>query len=131
MLRSSGINLEKGIIPTGNPELDDIINRYQFDSVNNVLSNQGSETIVLVSNLDLNMHPIVKEMEELGPILNADFFDGHFDGNNIRLKRFPKHSILTFSIGRGDCSLGCFYHRYWEFRIAGNIAEFVIGLDNY
>jgi hypothetical protein len=43
----------------------------------------------------------------------------------ITLSRDGDSATITFSIGRGDCPAGCIYHKYWEFRVLNDYAEFV------
>jgi len=119
-------NLAIGIIPTGNTDLDNILTKFRFDSVKTSYSYPSFPWLTIYTNNEYNMIPLEKEFSKLPQVDFAEFNKGCVgDGNNISLIRKNNSATITFSIGSGDCPAGCIYHKYWEFKVANGIAEFV------
>lgn len=124
-------NMVNMIIPTGNSKLDNILTTYQFDSVQTGYKYPDISTFVIIySSREYNMLPIQKELKEISSILLTEITHLSFDGNNITLERNEDSAIITFSIGYGDCMAGCMQHRYWEFKVVGEQAEFIQAYGN-
>lgn len=123
-------NMVNGVIPTGNSHLDNILTTYHFDSVKTAYSYPSFPWLTIYSSKEYNMLPIEKEFNEISTIILAEMYHGSFDGNDITLERDSNSAVITFSIGRGDCPSGCMYHRYWEFRVLKDQAEFIRAYDN-
>ena len=119
-------NLAKGIIPTGNAELDAILTTYHFDSVEKLHKDYPKYPwLILYSSQDYNMIPIEKALRSLPSIVTADF-EKHCigGGNHISIERDSDSATIAFSIGRGDCPSGCEFRRFWEFKVIGDKAYF-------
>ncbi len=118
-------NLAKGIIPTGQADLDQLLNTYQFDSVETFYDYPNFEWIYLKSQGEYNMIPLEKAFSQISSVKIAEFQKGCIGGGNtITLQKRAESDIITFSIGRGDCPAGCLYHRYWEFEVKNGQATF-------
>lgn len=119
-------NLANGIFPTGESNLDNLLNSYGFDSVRTSYSYPRFPWLTIYTNDEFNMIPIEKEFMDIESIQIAEFNKGCIgDGNSIELTRFDNSATITFSIGRGDCLAGCIYHKYWEFKVSNGKAEFI------
>ena len=120
-------NLAKGIIPTGNAELDAILTTYHFDSVEKLHKDYPKYPwLILYSSQDYNLIPIEKALRSLPSIVTADFEKNcNGGGEYIRLDRNSDFTTITFSIGRGDCPSGCTYRKFWEFKVVGDTAYFI------
>ncbi len=115
-------NLIAGNIPTGNSKLDSIITNFYFDSV---YTYHFISSIIIYSNKNYNLIPIINELEKIPSINYAERNQYGGDGNNITLNRKMDSPKITFSFGYGDCMCGCIYREYWEFQIVGSKAEFI------
>ncbi len=119
-------NLVNNIIPTGETALDNLLNSYNFDSVKTSYSYPRFPWLSIYTGDEYNMIPIAKEFSEIESVQTADFNKGCIgDGNTIELTRNDDSATIIFSIGSGDCPAGCIYHRYWEFKVTGEEAEFI------
>ncbi len=119
-------NLANNKFPTGETELDNILNTYNFDSVKTSYSYPRFPWLTIYTDDEYNMIPIEKEFSDIESIQIAEFSKGCVgDGNSIELSRGDDSATIIFSIGSGDCPAGCIYHKYWEFSVSNGIAEFV------
>lgn len=121
------MNLSKGIIPTGNQQLDNLLSTYGFDSVRTFYNYPDFPWLTIYSKNEYNMLPIVNQFSSVPSIIQTDWESGICigDGNTISLTRFPNYARIIFSIGEGDCPAGCIYHKYWEFEVENNKATFI------
>ncbi len=118
-------NLANNIFPTGEPNLDQLLTTYHFDSVATSYSYPRFPWLTIYTDDEYNMIPLEKEFSEISSILIAEFNKGCVgDGNTITIDRTNDPIIITFSIGEDDCPSGCIYHRYWEFEVSNGIAKF-------
>ncbi len=125
------INMVDGVIPTGNAQLDNILQAYEFDSVRTAYSYPDVPRLNIYTSKEFNMIPIEKEFNSVPAIVLAESNNGCIgDGYNITLKRNSEYAIITFSIGSGDCPAGCIYHKYWEFKVVHDYAEFIRVYEN-
>lgn len=124
-------NLAAGVIPTGNEQLDGILEAYAFDSVDVYYGYPDFSWLSLYTSEAYNMIPVAEEFATVNSILQATMYGGCIgDGNTITLERNNDFATLTFSIGWGDCPAGCINHRYWEFRVTNGSAEFIQAYEN-
>jgi len=121
------INLSKGIIPTGNQQLDNLLATYRFDSVRTFYSYPNFPWLTIYSKDEYNLLPIVSKFSKIPSIILTDWEKGLCigDGNTISLTRFQDYAKILFSIGDGDCPAGCIYHKYWEFEVKDSKAIFI------
>jgi hypothetical protein len=119
-------NLSSGIIPTGEPDLDNLLSMYVFDSVRTYYNYPDFPWLSIYSQNEYNLIPLLKKFSSLEPVLITDFNKSCIgDGNNITLIRTEESAIITFSIGTGDCPAGCLYHKYWVFEVTEGVASFI------
>jgi len=119
------INLVNGQIPTGNNALDNILIKYEFDSVRTAYSYPDFPWLSIYTKISYNLKPLIKAIEEVPSVILAENNGGFFDGNDINLERNSNKAIISFSIGRGDCMAGCIYRRYWIFHIENNRVAYI------
>ena len=119
------INLADGIIPTGNPQLDEILATWHFDSVRTSYSYPKFPWLTVITKNVYNLIPVVNAFKQVPLFTNAEASGGCFDGDDISLEYKENKVIVTFSIGYGDCPAGCIGHNYWRFSISDGIAEFI------
>ncbi len=126
------INLAKGIIPTGNIQLDALLTNYGFDSVRTFYNYPAFPWLTIYSANDYNLIPVADKFSKNSSIMLTDFENGPCigDGNTISLIRSQNSAKVTFSIGDGDCPAGCIYHKYWEFLVENNKAAFVKSFEH-
>lgn len=119
-------NLANMIMPTGESELDNLLNTYHFDSVRTAYSYPNFPWLTIYTEDEYNILPIESEFNNLRSVLMTDFSKGCVgDGNTITLSRNDQSATITFSIGKGDCPAGCTYHKYWEFEVINGKANFI------
>jgi len=121
------INLSKGIIPTGNPNLDKLLSTYEFKSVKPLLI---INSLLIYFEKEYNLIPIANEFLKIPSIISNIWDSCAGDGNDIKLTRYQESAKIIFSIGEGDCPVGCLYHKYWEFQVANNKAIFLRSYEN-
>jgi len=120
------INMIDGIIPTGNIDLDTLLNKYNFDKVDTSYGYPSFPWLTVIFSGEYNMIPIKNVFDKIPSVISTELNSLCVgDGNSITLERNGDISIITFNIGAGDCPAGCIYHKYWEFKVVNNIAEFV------
>lgn len=112
---------------TGDSQLDAMLTKYSIDSVELAYSYPSFPWLSVTStNGRFNLRPTVEEFNSLENVIISEYNKlCAGDGNNITWMKDGNADILTFSIGWGDCPSGCINHRYWEFKIEDQKAEFV------
>jgi hypothetical protein len=119
------IKLANGEIPTGNLQLDYLLETYKFDSVHTSYSYPQFEWLSVNTKNTYNLIPIIMDFEKIPSIVLAENNGGCFDGNNITLERGDEKTTIDFSIGRGDCPAGCIYRKHWVFDVQNDKASLV------
>ncbi len=112
-------------IPTGNRMLDNILSKYQFDSVRLVYGYPQFNWLTINTTQSLNTIPIVDELKQLPFILTAERNGGCIDGDDIVLAREQDAVKIIFSEGGGDCPAGCTFRKYWDFRVKNGVAVYL------
>ena len=115
-------NLIKGIVPTGNQNLDKLLVKYEFKSVR---SFSITDYIIIYLKREYNLIPVAAEFLKIPSIISNEWDSCGGDGNDITITRSENSARIIFSIGDGDCPAGCIYHKYWEFQVANNKATFL------
>ncbi len=113
------------IIPTGNTDLDKILNTYQFDKVDSAYGYPGFPFLSLRTPRFYNLQPAKKQFQKIPSIRSVEINSCVGDGSNIFLIRNNDSARIRFSYGSGDCPSGCTFRRTWEFKVVNNKAEFV------
>lgn len=125
------INLSNGIFPTGDLDLDTLLNTYHFDSVKTYYSYPNFPWLTIFTKEEYNLIPVENEFEAIESVFIAEFSKVCIgDGNTITLIRNNSSATITFSIGSGDCPAGCIYHKYWEFKVMNGKATFIQTYEN-
>jgi hypothetical protein len=119
------ISLVNGQIPTGDNALDNILTKYEFDSLRTAYSYPDFPWLSIYTKNSYNLTPIIKALEKIPSVILAENNGGCLDGNDIHLERDLNIATISFSIGRGDCPAGCIYRRYWIFRIENNRVQYI------
>ncbi|MBO9594288.1 MAG: hypothetical protein J7599_15390 [Niabella sp.] len=117
--------LAAGKIPTGNPDLDKILLKYQFDSVRLAYGYPQITWLTINTAQRLNTIPIVNELKQVPSILIAEQNGGCIDGDDIAFSKEQGGVKITFSEGGGDCPSGCTFRKYWDFRVKNGIATYL------
>lgn len=117
--------LAAGKIPTGNPVLDNILLKYQFDSVRLAYGYPQFNWLSINTSKLLNTLPILNELKQIPSILIAEQNGGCLDGDNIVLLKEQEAIKITFSEGGGDCPAGCTFRKYWDFRVKNGTATYL------
>jgi hypothetical protein len=112
-------NLSNGIIPTGNDEVDALIDLYGLELMNYIdFSGAFSYHLAVFEPAQpLNLYALATAFEAI-PGVNysgPNAYGG--DGNDITDTIFSDHVSLSFSHGWGDCMAGCMARRYWHFKV--------------
>lgn len=111
-------NLRKGIIPTGNTGLDEVVIKYGFNDVTVLSTNSSSHTIILKSSQEYNLLPIIKKLNGIASITHAEVDGLIGGGNNIEISQGDNDTLtIEFSIGWGDCTAGCINRKSWKFEV--------------
>lgn len=117
--------LAKGIIPTGNSELDKIISKYGLE-LKSSSRFKSSGYITLHTKNEYNMHAVGLELVGLTIIDDFNEKVGWIGVNSsIELIEIDELYMLKFYRGIGDCMAGCIKKRYWEFKMDYCNAEFI------
>jgi len=112
-------NLINGLNETGNETLDSLIDIYQLEYLTH-LSGVDYYYIYLSSNTNYNMPVLSKKFEIVPEVISVYATSGQYPyhiQNNITSEIYTDYIDLEYSYGWGDCLNGCFFWRYWDFRV--------------
>lgn len=118
-------NLIKGVQPTGNAKLDELMTNYKFKVMSPSINLSKFPFITLKSSSEYNLTAVVKEFEKLKSVKSANVDRAIGNSMNILLKRNGTKASLSFKRGWGDCPAGCIHHQIWEFEVSEGVARFV------
>lgn len=119
-------NLSQAIIPTGEPELDQLLETWHFDSVRSSPWYPDNPWLTLKTCEKYNMLPVAEAFRELRSVTSATICGYVFgDGNDISLTMDGEDAFIIFSTGEGDCPSGCTEHTFWEFAVRDGRARFI------
>lgn len=119
-------NLSKGIVPTGDNKIDDILTTYPYEKITTLPDFPSFIPIIFVYfKYEYYIYPILYMFNNISGVNYATPNLPIGGGNNIKLVRNGNASTIEFSIGWGDCQAGCMYHRYWEFEVIDYKAQFI------
>lgn len=136
--------LKNGIIPTGNPTVDNIINTYHLN-IDNYRTYSGLfywHQAVFKSDSNYNMPPMTLLFNPIAGVFISEPVNTCCDGNNITGTIYSNHVELIYSIGWSDCSSGCIERRFWKFKVYydcsvefmgsyGNLLPLVTGIEEH
>ena len=123
--------LRQGIQPSGNMELDSMLNQYglawyDYETYYNWFE---WHVVYFKSESNYNMKAMQDALEVISEVSFADLAIYHGDGDHIFMQReefpFPA-TLVTYFLGWGDCLAGCTDGRSWVFRVYDDCSvEFV------
>lgn len=111
--------LKIGNIPTGSSYIDSLLSLYQFTvSVYLVYYHTFDwHQVILKSANNYNLPPLTSLFLADSDVVYSYPYYSMGDGNNIWDSIYTDHVELTYSIGWGDCPLGCTQRRFWVFNV--------------
>lgn len=125
-------NLRLRNIPTGNNQVDNLIDRYKLKYTSfTALKSQPYHIVFLASDSLLNIEPLTKVFASLPGVYYSEQNPVFGSGNDIKDSIFTEYIQLTYSIGWGDCYSGCMYRRFWKFKVYWDCSvEFIESYGN-
>jgi hypothetical protein len=114
--------LRQGILPSGNQELDSILDLYNFqwEDYETFYDWFAWHFVTFKSASNYNVTALMEVLDKVMEVTFADRSVYSGDGDHIYLQReeFPFPSTLvTYFFGMGDCPSGCTDGRWWTFRV--------------
>lgn len=111
--------LSQGVIPTGNDQLDKLLDTYDFNTAEALRSYPDFPWVLISSTNIYNLIPLEKAFSQVSSIDIAEFNKFCVGGDNqMFLTRHPDgSSTLEFERGWGDCPSGCINSESWKFEI--------------
>jgi len=126
-------NVINGIQPSGNDTIDSLMNKYQLEYFLH-LNSVEFYYIYLKSNVNYNMPQLLTLFESIPDVISGFANSGQYAGyvsKDIKAEIFPEYVDLEYSWGWGDCPSGCFYWRYWDFRVYYDCSVEYLGSHGY
>lgn len=112
-------NLENSGIPTGNTDVDSLINLYNL-SVYSFHDYGGTfwyNTVVFQTASNLNIEALAGLFEPIPGVVYADPDGAIGDGSDIQASILPDYVELNYIYKWGDCPSGCICSHTWTFRV--------------
>lgn len=109
----------RGDVPTGNPEIDRLIDTYNL-RLRSVSPNLPGDVVVIRSETPLNTSALIEEFEGITGVVYAEPNGAIGGGNDIQAEVTADYIELTYSLGWGDCPAGCISRALWTFRVSPN-----------
>jgi len=111
-----GKNLANGVIPTGDPTVDSILDSYQVFLDTSYQHQTNAITIELESKITINVIALRKIFDSIPGVVDT-YNHVIGDGDFISCKIANDTVTLLYSMGWGDCPSGCTERRTWEFTV--------------
>lgn len=110
-----------GQTQTGNSEIDQLINQFNFELTDYAEFEQTAPTgrATLQSDSAINGYAVGRLFEELEDIENAGP-DAVTDGNEVNVLFFNNYLRYFFELRYGDCPSGCINSHVWIFNVNRN-----------
>lgn len=113
---------------TGIAELDTLLATYGF-TVTNYWSN--SNTAILYTNQNLNILPLCDSLKFFEGVNYAEPIPYGGSGNSIKYDKIGNDRVYEFTIGYGDCPMGCSGWRTYKFKVYEDCAVEYLGTENH
>ena len=111
--------LKIGNIPTGSIYIDSLLSLYHL-SVSEYFEFNHSfdwQQVILKSDNNYNLPPLTSLFLADSDVVYSYPYNWFGDGNNIWDSIYTDHVELTYSLGWGDCPMGCTKRRFWYFNV--------------
>jgi len=121
-------NIINGYEDTGNDTVDSILNTYNL-ALDDFIDMTSSIYLFFNSFENYNMPQLAKLFEPVYGVISVfAYCGGNFHVHeNIEATIFADYVELRYSYGWGDCPNGCFYWRYWDFRVFNDCSVEYLG----
>ncbi len=104
-------------LPTGEPVVDDLLQRYSL-SVGSVYTlSQGDVLVTLGPVEPLNIAALAPRFRGITGVRYSDPNGAWGDGSDIRGSVEASRVLLDYSVGYGDCPAGCINRRFYHFAV--------------
>ena len=111
-------NIRDNVIPTGYNTIDSLLNKHYLKKFAYVSSIFGSfANLILKSDTALNTLALERFVKTLPGVQTAAYDFRGLDGSNIEDTVNSSFHWFRYSYGWGDCNSGCYFHKYWQFRV--------------
>jgi hypothetical protein len=109
--------LSRGEIPTGDPDVDAILARYDLSFTGAHILYQGDVLITLESAEAVNIAALAPLFRGFAGVKYSEPDAMGGDGNDIEGAVDGSRVVLAYSVGTGDCPSGCIHRRYYRFAV--------------
>ncbi len=109
--------LAAGIIPTGTPAIDSLLLEHDM-SIVDYYPYSGGHLVVLGTPVNCNIPSLCARFMAIPTVEHSQPNFAYGNGGTIQDSVYADQIRLTYSFGWGDCYVGCFFWRYWEFSVA-------------
>lgn len=120
-------DLQNGIFPTGNSEVNSLLETYELEVLEYYdYVTLENHTVMFYSADNYNIEALGELFEEIEGVVSAGgtWFAG--DGGDIQAMINEDHVELIYEHAWGDCPAGCIYSHFWKFRVYDDCSvEFV------
>lgn len=104
-------------IPTGEPAVDDLLQRYSLSVGSMHTMSQGDILLTLGPAQPLNIAALAPLFSAITGVRSSSPNGAVGDGNDIRGSRAESDIRLDYSVGSGDCPSGCISRRSYRFAV--------------
>lgn len=108
--------LEAGNLPTVEPMINSLISRYALSNYY-YQSYSFGDYVIFNSDSNYNLLPLLDSFNLVPGVINSAINNNGGDGNNIWDSIYSDRVELIYSLGMGDCPLGCTQRRFWKFNV--------------
>ncbi|MCB9315225.1 MAG: hypothetical protein H6569_03720 [Lewinellaceae bacterium] len=111
-----GKNLQNGILPSGDPIVDDLMNTHLLKA-RLFFNSSGKRWLIVDSPFPLNTFALSKAFSGAAGFYLAEPRTIAGDGDRTEIQSWDDPMVIDFSYGWGDCPAGCIFRHYWQFSI--------------
>lgn len=120
------MNLQNGIVPTGNASIDYLMNKYYLEELTYYQSTPY-DVVVFKTDTGCNMVNLSTKFAALSNVIGSDPANTFNDVKNITDSINPAFTMLVYSYGFGTCADGCDYRTFWTFKVYNDCSVEYLG----
>lgn len=111
-------NIRNNVSPTTNTTANNLINQFYLQKINYYAwKNSAYHSIFFKTDSNINVLPLTQKFKAISGVYYSNPNTSGLDGPDILDSITPNFTYLYYGYKWSDCTIGCFYARWWTFKV--------------